>query len=449
MAHHARVALLLVCSILSVPLFASPTRNNDDSCDIAVLPAATLLLPYFEVNFEGSNGPTTLFTVTNASPQEQIAHVTLWTDFGYPVIDFNIYLTGYDVQSIDLFDVIARGIIAPEIGTGTDLAERGDFSVANAKLDLRNCERLPGTIPDAYISRMKKAFTTGRVDAFGTLPACTTVGGVHTNAVGYATIDVVRLCSIRTPADAGYLTDEILWDNVLLGDYQQLDRSQNLSEGDTMVHIRAISEGGTAAERRNNPDQYEVTFHRTFYSRFLPSSNQTFDARQPLPALFVGRWIDGGGADFRTKFKIWREGRTTLNAPCGTYTQNIAGITETVVFDEEENPEGMRPTDVICTPIITYPVLPATSMTDVRDSTIFPRPTTGAIAGWVYFNLDNCGRDEYASQNWVVTSMRAIGRASVDMTAFALGNGCTPPVTKSEVTRWEGVVIGPPANINP
>ncbi|HEX2834321.1 MAG TPA: hypothetical protein VHW00_15030 [Thermoanaerobaculia bacterium] len=449
MAHHARVALLLVCLILTLPLLASPTRNNDDSCDIALLPAATLLLPYFEVNLENPSGPTTLFTVTNASAQEQIAHVTLWTDYGYPVIDFNIYLTGYDVQSIDLFDVIVRGVIAPDLGTGTDISAQGDYSSSNEKLDLSNCDELPGVIPAVYVSRMKKAFTLGRVDAFGTLPACTNVGGTHTNAVGYATIDVVRLCTVRTPADAGYLTEDILWDNVLLGDYQQVDRSQNLSEGDTMVHIRAISEGGTAAERRNNPNQYEVTFHRTFYSRFLPSSNKTFDARQPLPALFAGRWIDGGGAEFRTKFKIWREGRTTLNAPCGTYIQNIAGFIDAVVFDEEENPEGMAPTDVICTPIITYPVLPATSMTDVRDTTVFPRPTTGAVAGWVYFNLDNCWRDDYASQNWVVTSMRALGRASVDMTAFALGNGCTPPLEQSEVNWTAGIVIGPAENINP
>ena len=27
------------------------TTNNDDSCDIGVAPAATLLLPYFEVDF--------------------------------------------------------------------------------------------------------------------------------------------------------------------------------------------------------------------------------------------------------------------------------------------------------------------------------------------------------------------------------------------------------------
>ena len=48
----------------------------------------------------------------------QIAHVTLWTDWSFPVLDFNIFLTGYDVQAINLYDIIVRGVIAPDAGTG-------------------------------------------------------------------------------------------------------------------------------------------------------------------------------------------------------------------------------------------------------------------------------------------------------------------------------------------
>src|ERR1700686_2211757 len=76
---------------------APSTTNNNDSCDIGVRPAATLLLPYFEV--ETTRGWTnTLFTVTNTSRFPQIAHVVLWTDWSFPVLDFNLFLTGYDVQ---------------------------------------------------------------------------------------------------------------------------------------------------------------------------------------------------------------------------------------------------------------------------------------------------------------------------------------------------------------
>src|SRR5436190_24025029 len=94
------------------------TTNNADSCDIGVTPAATLLLPYFEVDTAAAQGAgaTTLFTITNTSRYPQIAHVTVWTDWSFPVLDFNIFLTGYDVQGINLFDIIVRGIIVPSSG---------------------------------------------------------------------------------------------------------------------------------------------------------------------------------------------------------------------------------------------------------------------------------------------------------------------------------------------
>jgi len=82
------------------------TTNNDDSCDISTAPAATLLLPYFEVDINApqTTAQTTLFTITNVTQIPQIAHVTVWTDLSFPVLDFNIFLTGYDVQSISLYD---------------------------------------------------------------------------------------------------------------------------------------------------------------------------------------------------------------------------------------------------------------------------------------------------------------------------------------------------------
>ena len=85
---------------------ASPsTVNNDDSCDVTVAPAATLLLPYFEVDFVNRTQDT-VFTITNVTRLPQIAHVTIWTDWSYPVLTFNLYLTGYDVQGISIRQVL-------------------------------------------------------------------------------------------------------------------------------------------------------------------------------------------------------------------------------------------------------------------------------------------------------------------------------------------------------
>src|SRR5262249_53882564 len=67
-------------------------------CTIDDVPAATLLLPYFEVSpCSDPNGVTTLFSVNNASATAILAHVVVWSDLSVPVLDFNIYLTGYDV----------------------------------------------------------------------------------------------------------------------------------------------------------------------------------------------------------------------------------------------------------------------------------------------------------------------------------------------------------------
>src|SRR5215213_9112386 len=65
--------------------FGAPaTTNNNDSCDIGTTPAATLLLPYFEVDVNNTNratAQTTLFTITNTSSFPQIAHVVVYTDW--------------------------------------------------------------------------------------------------------------------------------------------------------------------------------------------------------------------------------------------------------------------------------------------------------------------------------------------------------------------------------
>ncbi|MEO8382890.1 MAG: hypothetical protein ABI779_24750 [Acidobacteriota bacterium] len=420
------------------------TTNNDDSCDISVTPAATLLLPYFEVDLENAAGETTLFTITNTSHLDQIAHVTLWTDYSFPVIDFNIYLTGYDVQAINLYDIIARGVIAPDAGTGTAVTKRGPYSDSNAgSLSLGACDRLPGALDPIYVTRMQSAFTLGRVPAFGAAPGCNFVGGAHDNAVGYATIDVADLCSTSLPTDDGYFTTEIRFDNVLIGDYQQVNSAQNFAQGNPMVHIRAIPEGGEPG----TPGVI-VNFDRTFYSRYQLGGD-TADRRQPLPSVFAARWIQGGAGSFQTSYKIWREGQTdAVDQSCTDFPDNVTTVAEVVRFDEAENAVGDVPVSRVSPPVTVENTLPETSLTSVTDNSVYPQLTNGAVGGWMYLNLDNDGFDDLASQNWVVVSMRAQGRYSVDFDAAWLANGCTPEEPISEVTT--GVeIIGPAVATDP
>lgn len=439
-------------------LTGSPaTTNNDDSCDIGVAPAATLLLPYFEVDLASRTGENTIFTITNVSAVEQVAHITLWTDYSFPVIDFNVFLTGYDVQSISLYDVIALGHIAPNQGTGFEDpgSPLGRFSddEANPLVDEETCVSLPMDVGDVYRARMQQAFTTGNLPAFGSDVACTGIGSSgHPNnaAIGYATIDVASVCGTQLPSDPGYFTagGEALFDNVLIGDYQQINSGQNFAQGNPLVHIRAVPEGGVPG------DGTVTNLDRTFYGRYQPAASPRADRRQPLPATFGARWISGGTGLFETFYKIWREGRTTPGAAACTGAgdvspANITGVTEFVTFDEQENAVGAAPTGgPISPPIVTSTVLPETGRYNQAGGT-FPRLTNGALGGWTYMNLDNNVADGFASQNWVVVSMRAEGRYSVDFDAAWLGNGCSPQIGQSEVNLAGGRTIGPAANFTP
>jgi hypothetical protein len=399
------------------------SRNNDDSCDIAQLPAATLLLPHFAVDLTRPDAEQTLFTVTNTGPREQIARVTLWTDYGFPVIAFNAFLTGYDVQSISLYDVIHDGRIAA-----------------------RACDGLPRQLSAELIQRLQEAFTLGRVADLGDTEGCEDVGNEHTNAVGYATIDVVSNCADHNALDAAYWTNDIAFDNVLIGDYQAVNLAQKFAQGSPMVHIRAIPEAGTRSERRVHPSRYDAGFARTFYQRHQSAATPHLDARQPLPSTFAARWIQGGPWQFETIYKIWREGAPRATAECGRLHDNNVDYREIIRFDEAENPVG----DVPCThcfPPGGRVFLPMTSRTSVADASIYPQLPNGAIAGWTYLNLDADQSDSLATQNWVVTTMRAEGRFSVDTDTPALGNGCSPPVRPSEITIGT-IVIGPAPNGN-
>src|SRR5215203_6880019 len=73
------------------------------------VPAATLLLPYFEVDLDNANGINTLFSINNSAASAALVKVMVWTDQSVPVVNFNVYLTGYDVQTISMRDILVLG----------------------------------------------------------------------------------------------------------------------------------------------------------------------------------------------------------------------------------------------------------------------------------------------------------------------------------------------------
>jgi hypothetical protein len=450
------------------------TTNNDDSCDISTAPAATLLLPYFEVdiNAQQTTAQTTLFTITNVTQIPQIAHVTVWTDLSYPVLDFNIFLTGYDVQGINLYDVIARGFVASTVGTSIDdaISPTGIRSLDNDANPhflgsvASDCSILPGPIPANILADVRTGLTTGRVSACGSAQ----VGLVHANAIGYVTIDVAATCSVALPIEPTYYSGEILFDNVLIGDYQQINPNPatgNYAGGNPLVHIRAVPEGGLAGAAA-----VPTNLPFTFYDRYTPTLARTIDRRQPLPSTFAARFIQGGTGAFNTNFKIWREGVTgPIGVACSAYARNNGSemqVRDIVRFDEHENPT-INASQTRVSPVqTTTVVLPETSSTSTSAGIYPPLSTSGDVGGWMYLNLNNGGNAAYSvqragfsgagtstttvrqNQDWVIVSMFAEGRYSVDFDAAWLGNGCSPapPVTTNTTLP---PVIGPAPNVTP
>jgi len=453
------------------------STNNDDTCDIGVAPAATLLLPYFEVDFKSnaSVAKTTLFTITNTSDLPQIAHVVVWTDWSFPALDFNIFLTGYDVQGINLYDLFSAGRIAPTgpstggtssnttVPTNPTAGSQPSTNDANPNIvSLNGCASLPGNIPQPYVVDLQLIFSVGKGTGAGI--GCTSqVGGVHSNgnAIGYITVDVAPACHTSLPNQAGYFS-EILFDNVLIGDYQEVNPNPatgNYAGGNPLVHIRAVPEGGPAGSVPGTNLPY--TFYDRYTAGIVP---RTIDRRQPLPSTFAARYIQGGTGAFNTNYKIWREGISTgacSGAQAASLNSNL-GIAEVVRFDEHENAQVRGGGVIISPPPPGAPGTPETGSYSAGSTTFFPPFTTsGDLGGWMYLNLNNGGSSNYSvaragftpagsntlvrpSQNWVIISMFAEGRYQVDFDSAWLGNGCSAAAI---LTTNPGGLIGPAGGV--
>ena len=442
------------------PQAAPATTNNADSCDLGNFPAATLLLPYFEIDPAAPDQRTLLVTITNTSRQPQIAKVVLWTDYGYPVLDFNVFLTGYDVQALNLADVLVRGVIASPSGTSID-EPAGTASAANtlnpnfAANVSAACAQglLPGRIPPSLLADVRNALTKGTATSCGT----SRVGGVHPFLTGYATIDVVATCSATVPTQEAYW-NELLYDNVLAGDYQQLAPTadgapRGDATGNPLVQIRAVPAGGAAGAI------VATNLPLTFYGRLTPRGGaRTRDRRQPLPSVFAARFVETSATpsseSFFTTLKIWREGVDGTGSSCSSYLPNRALlVAEAVRFDEHENPSVYAPPVILDPSFRTTVTLPLTSSTSTSNTAVFPPLAgTGDAGGWLYLDLDVGSFRVGAppgprNQAWVTVSMGA-GLLATEVDATALGNGCSPS-PGTPIANNGNFPIGPLPDSNP
>ncbi len=407
--------------LLAVSLAPSATAEIGT---VDVVPAATLLLPYFEVDLTDPVWNSTVFSINNASDAPAIAHVTLWTDLSVPTLDFNVFLTGYDVLTFNLRDLFDTGTLPQTSHNDTAISPRGVFSTTSSGVtgvgpgSVSCNDQLPLPPLPALLLDHIRAAHTGQASpvVFGGL--CSGVDHGDTIARGYITIDNVNFCSLQFPGDVGYFisggTGVANNENVLWGDVFYVRDTESSAQGMPLVHIEADDQLGVG--------------NYTFYRRYSGGADQ----REGLANQFAIRFLNGGVFDGGTDLIVWRDAKRSIapfNCALAAPVPYPLSANQIVIFDEQENPEVPQ-TSPFSPPLPGVSLIPfpwESNRTGVNSSD-FP---VSFDFGWLYLNFNNSvvGSQvpfEPQMQNYVQAVMTANGRFSVGFDAIQLGNVTDP-----------------------
>lgn len=276
----------LAVVLAAIPFLLTPGAGLEATCAGRGGPAATLLVPYFEVALEDPGGTATLFSVANADSRATVARAVLWTNLGIPTLGFDVLIAGDGVVTVNLRDVFAGRL--PVTGDGPEPP------VGLDPLDPPAGCTFPLALPDLGGQALAdlRARHTGKPSSDGLCHSEPVKGGL---AIGYVTVDVMDGClpEGRVPGDgepyfigegSGGLAAER---NVLWGDVFLIDSAGNRAEG-----LRAVSV----------PADSSIESWPTFYGNLLPGIE---DRRLPLPSRHRTRFLDRAGT--RTSFVVWTE----------------------------------------------------------------------------------------------------------------------------------------------
>ena len=419
------------CLSALVILFAIPLAANAAVRKTAPEPAATLLLPYFEQDLGNASGPSTVFSVNNASANAVLAHVTIWSDLSVAVLGFNIYLTGYDVQTINLRDILVNGLLPRTASAGQDpgdiISPKGVFS---QDINFASCTGVlpPPNLPPAFIQHLQSSLTGKPSPILGNLCAGRALG--DNVARGYITIDTVNNCTLRIPGDPGYFgaggTGDATNQNVLWGDYFYINLATDNAEGNPLVHI--VADGA-------DPET-SVAGQYTFYGRYV---NWTaVDNRHSLCTNFAVRFLNGGAYAGGTSLIVWRDSKVnqapfTCPVVAGVRPPWYAlGQERIVIFDETEQPQVPQSSPVSPSTPGSVAPFPAESQRVAVGGPSLPVPFN---FGWLYLDLNTTVTpagavppvDPAAAQAWVAVKIATSGGLySVGYDAIQLDNANHP-----------------------
>jgi len=326
-------------------VFAGASVAYANMCARDNVPGATILYPFVHYNYTDPN-VNTLFSVTNVSSEAVIVHFTLWTDYSAHVVDWNVVLSGYDVQTFSIRDILDTPGQLPSTGT-----QASDYEYANpdqidgigpvqdylnASVDTSTLAfRCNPTNHDSYPSF--PPFPQNFKDLMqGLITASQTASRWHIDCNGndtvygdwfeardttdnswmYLTADVVWTCNRMFPdavlnywvdgaalnASGGQNGAQAMYDNVLMGDIFYINDAQNFSEA-----IPAVSlEANRYFAFRTGTDQAPITFyHQYVMGTGAGYSATSGDYREPLPTAWAFRYLNMGQA-MSTKLRVFK-----------------------------------------------------------------------------------------------------------------------------------------------
>jgi hypothetical protein len=388
---HWRRAGTALAAALCVASLAGPSIARE--CDVDVVPAATLLFPYFEVDRAALEPPypapdrMTVFTVANILETPVIARVTLWTDWAIPTVAFDLPLPAHDVESFNLHDVFIGE--KPVVGT---VAGNCRGPLLPGRLHYNPALR-PSDVAASDLARLRSAHGGDTVDLPGGTQIVTSA--LHPDLLtGYVTVDVVNRCSAVFPSTAGYFknggTGIAANTNSLVGDWQLIDLLEGSALAEPAVHIRADATFGSGSY--------------TFYGRYVNGTG--IDDRQPLPNVFATRFARDPTQSFepRTDLIFWRDTKSPVIEPPAPAVQMhwfplpLAGM-----LSCDEN--------AVCKTAGGFAQLATQRVHLGPGEDLVPR----SRFGWLRIRLDHNRRPPEASkplfggvaQGWVVTAMGA------------------------------------------
>ena len=337
--------------LVVVALVALASSASAITCTIDQRPAATLLIPYFQVQLNPATGAEvtdssrtdTLITVVNASSQATLAHVVIWNRRSVPILDFNIALTAFDVVNWSMADVLtgtlpstpspnsaSSGLSGSDLAGATDRDACQRNPLATVYPDFDGFLRFrPGTAATSQDN--SQATTQYNTPAFGSSFAqvlwsmldydnadavdchnpnetnsdafpitgpSTPYPASNGNLSGYVTIDMANYCSLSNPSFGAYWIDDAAgWENNLWGDYIIVSNSGIPTLGAPAVAIEAALD---TAIVRGDGDPIDIGFDQPFNHSVLNGTESSGPVTRTFYARYwedpdTGNVVDTGG----------------------------------------------------------------------------------------------------------------------------------------------------------